>query len=379
MGRSPSKIRYNVYFDYMKETSNFVDKIIREEINKYKDLSNLETLLEKAFHNRLSSKERTIPKLRSLALRLAYEIVGGKEWEKIAPACAAVELLDTSHYVCDDIFDTVIEDETKRNNLIIISHILYSLGQKLLYSLQRDFLQEKILKVIKESNRLHINIHKGFYSENFILGKISMKHIWERTKNYTFWDSLMLIGGILGGGNKEQLNSLKMFGENIGIAYTLANDACDFGKNCEDIKKGKITFPVYFALKNAEENDLLLISKKLGKWDCPKEELREIILAVIRSGAINYTRELATYYANKAITYLDIFEDSKIKTLLIYTTRIVHHNKWYSKLENLSKSIVIQDKIKDKLRKELKGSPFETNIENEIEKWQKKYWSGLIQ
>ena len=44
--------------------------------------------------------------LRPAQVRLAYELVGGKNWEKTIPACASVESKDTGYYCLDDVLDS---------------------------------------------------------------------------------------------------------------------------------------------------------------------------------------------------------------------------------------------------------------------------------
>ncbi len=328
----------------MKETSSSVNQHIKKELSE----SSMKKMLLPPFHDRLDK-----PKLRSLALRLSYEIVGNAEWVKIAPICAAIELLDTSHYASDDILDGNIGDKNHINNLLIASHILYSISQKLILSLKGVLDNEKILSAVLESNKLHMAIQKGFYNENFIINNYSIESNIERLKNYTFWDSLMAIGAILGNATSEELNSLRMFGKYAGIAYTLANDTCDIAKTCEDLHSAKITLPLYFALKNSDTQDRDIIQKCMGKWDCSKTELDNAVLSIIESGAIDYMRELADKYAKKAIQYLSIFPDTQVKELLIYTTRIVHNNKLYNKIEKLSKNMNIRKEINEDLKNDL--------------------------
>ncbi len=79
------------YFEKMKETSKVVNPIMIEALAYLKE-ENKELydfiINIPAFKKRITKEE----KIRPFLLRLAYELVGGKNWKrKISPICASVE------------------------------------------------------------------------------------------------------------------------------------------------------------------------------------------------------------------------------------------------------------------------------------------------
>ena len=89
-------------------------------------------------------------------------------------------------------------------------------------------------------------------------------------------------GTILGGGTDEEICSINSYGDNIGLAFQIADDILDIegdsslmGKNTgSDEERGKITFPTVFGLDRSKKmlNDLVksaieAISRFNGKAD----------------------------------------------------------------------------------------------------------------
>ena len=87
------------YFEALKETARVVDPYVENFINNhFKLFPELRSLLLDRY--RLGKTQ-----LRPSQIRFSYEIVGGQDWEKIVPACAALTLKETCYYCLDDYFD----------------------------------------------------------------------------------------------------------------------------------------------------------------------------------------------------------------------------------------------------------------------------------
>lgn len=77
--------------------------MIVREIKKLEKIDRpLFELVSANIYGRVNTKR---PKLRPGLTRLGYEICGGKNWRKIIPICAAVEILNVSTYTINKIFD----------------------------------------------------------------------------------------------------------------------------------------------------------------------------------------------------------------------------------------------------------------------------------
>ncbi len=128
-----------------------------------------------------------------------------------------------------------------------------------------------------------------------------------KTAYYTFVAPLSL-GSILAGADEKYLESLKRFGENVGILFQLQDDMKDiFGefKNAKkdiggDIKEGKITLLYAKAMQNANPTQRLVLSKYYGKALGDKEALSEIQTVFIETGAHVYVQSMIEKFENEA-------------------------------------------------------------------------------
>lgn len=124
---------------------------------------------------------------------------------------------------------------------------------------------------------------------------------------------------IISGAPSRQIEALKDFGLNFGLAFQIIDDLLNFytddqvGKpSCQDLREGTITAPVIYAIEEFPE------IKKCIETEFEEEEtVLKVVELVKSSQGIVKTKQLAESYVNKAINSLDIFEDSEIKTHLI--------------------------------------------------------------
>jgi geranylgeranyl diphosphate synthase type II len=78
-------------------------------------------------------------------------------------------------------------------------------------------------------------------------------------------------GAILGGAKEDQLKALSSYGENIGLAFQVADDILnvegssqEMGKSVgSDAQQGKITYPAVFGLKRSKEIQRALVDRAL--------------------------------------------------------------------------------------------------------------------
>src|SRR3989344_6186157 len=129
-------MKADVYFRYMKETSNVVDNAIIKLIEPLKIIN--EDLYKSVLYHPKRRKSFATPKIKPNFVRLGYEICNGKNWKKIIPACVAVELVNLSWYIIDSMFDEKGGAWTKDkiNNEIISALILRQIAFNVLDDLK---------------------------------------------------------------------------------------------------------------------------------------------------------------------------------------------------------------------------------------------------
>ena len=122
--------------------------------------------------------------------------------------------------------------------------------------------------------------------------------------------------------------ALQAFGLNLGIAFQMIDDALDYdgdpatmGKNVgDDLMEGKVTLPLIHTLRegNATEQDIVreAITTKSNA------RIEQIVTAVKRCGALDYTRARARHYHDLALENLSQLPDSDARTALVRMTEL---------------------------------------------------------
>src|SRR4029079_14486584 len=105
--------------------------------------------------------------------------------------------------------------------------------------------------------------------------------------------------------NHGSAERLAEVGKSLGMAFQLVDDLLDLtstkdvlGKPvASDLKEGKMTLPVLFALSGAGPEDTTKVQKVLDERDFRSVDRAEILGLVERSDGLDRTRKLAQEYA----------------------------------------------------------------------------------
>ena len=133
------------------------------------------------------------------------------------------------------------------------------------------------------------------------------------------------MGAYLAGASEKLIKYLTLFGENLGIAFQLADDILDyvseeekFGKvRGTDLKEGKLTLPLIVALRHCGNEERRLIKDALIAENLEEPRLKEIVSIINHHGGIDYTLKLARSYAEKARDALHPFKPTIEKGALL--------------------------------------------------------------
>lgn len=309
-------LQKGLYFSFLGETALAVDPYVKEKI-----LSSFP--LQPAIRARLLERYRFgRPQLRPALVRMAYELVGGQDWEKIIPACASVEVRDTAYYCYDDVADLALSPK-----LFLLANSLVTISDQMMAETNNQKALSELFKLDEN------NISAGFIEFENVNDE---EHYFKKVVGFNFWENAFRIGAIFGLANEETADLLGEIGKNIGMAYIVANDTWDFGKSLEDFSSGKYTLPIIWAQKNTIEYDKVILESLFGKNinEQQKDKVREIM---VTSGAIVYGQKVAWDFCKKAINLLDSFPQSPNKQLIEFSMTMTQRNKYYSSLDKFKK------------------------------------------
>ncbi|MCR5814579.1 MAG: polyprenyl synthetase family protein [Desulfovibrio sp.] len=131
------------------------------------------------------------------------------------------------------------------------------------------------------------------------------------------------MGALLAAGSAQQVAAAAAFGENIGIAFQLVDDAIDFAEtsvtgkpSLGDLREGKLTYPLRCYQEQLEPRERELFDEKFRSGTFTGEECAAIGERVRSQGFDRSTRDFADSYLTRAENALMDLPEGKERTLL---------------------------------------------------------------
>lgn len=273
--------------------------------------------------NPLSEDERRKfggKRIRPLMLLAICRLLGGSIKHSL-PAASAVEFLHNFSLIHDDIEDG---DEVRRfrptvwkiwgiPQAINLGSSMQALVNLSALRLKAHFDSEIVNRVLEELTVAIIRMTEGQYLD------LAMQEIGETTvsdyldmvrrKTGALFERACRISAILAGKKEEIVERAGKFGMFFGLAFQIKDDYLGIwgepekiGKPAEDIHKGKMSFPIVFALnKSRRKNELADI---LAKREKREEDIEKALAILAEIGAKEYTREMCESYTDDAVFHL---------------------------------------------------------------------------
>lgn len=290
--------------------------------------SNVPLIKEIASYLILSGGKRLRPLLTSCSYHLIKK--ESDENKKHIGLAAAVEFIHAATLLHDDVID---ESKQRRGNLsanevwgnktsVLVGDFLFSRA----FQLMTKYGNLKILMIlsntsvtISEGEVLELSNDKDPTINEDVYFKVL------NGKTASLFSAACQVGGISAKGDDKEIESLKSFGTNFGMAFQLIDDAIDYtstndslGKNIgDDFKEGKITLPIILAYLRSNSLEKEFWKKTIVNLEQNKEDLAKAILIMKKYDCINDTIERARHFANVSIDSLGVFKDSKYKISLM--------------------------------------------------------------
>lgn len=288
-------------------------------------------MLDKVTHYIIKRKGK---QMRPLFIFLTAKMVG-KIGDKTYDAATLVELLHTATLVHDD----VVDDANERRGFFSVNALWknkiavlvgdYMLSKVLLLSIENNNtrLLEVVARAVKEMSEGELlQIEKARKLD--ITEEIYYDVIRQKTASLI---ATCCEAGAISADRDDLSEKMRMFGENIGIAFQLKDDIFDYGEPGNigkptglDIRERKMTLPLIYTLNHCTpevRKELIYIVKNQN--ENPKKVKRAIEL-VIEHGGIEYAHGQMMTYKEKAIELLKDIPNSDAKSAILglveYTT-----------------------------------------------------------
>jgi octaprenyl-diphosphate synthase len=278
-------------------------------------------------------------------IRPALLLLTAKMLGEVSPVtirlAAVVEFIHNATLVHDDIIDAA---DIRRGRPSANSHWGNSMtvlaGDWLYMQSFAMALAEKNFDVLSTLIDITQRMVEGELMQLTFLGKSQITEqqlldVVERKTAYLF-SGCTKLPAIAAGMNHGSAERLADVGKNLGMAFQLVDDLLDLTSSedvlgkpvANDLKEGKMTLPVLFAIHNAQPEEAVKVQTVLDEREFRSVDRTEILRLVERSDGLHRTRHLAENYADRAIRLLEEFPAS------VYRDAIIRIPEFILKREN---------------------------------------------
>jgi len=140
-------------------------------------------------------------------------------------------------------------------------------------------------------------------------------------------------GAYTASGKEEQVEQMRVFGENTGIAFQIKDDLFDYGTDDvgkptgNDIREKKLTLPLIYTLKTAPKETKRFLTYTIKNKNKDTSSIKSVIEEVQKAGGIQYAQEKMEQYKIKALEALDVFPASAEKDALAELVKFTTERK----------------------------------------------------
>ena len=143
-----------------------------------------------------------------------------------------------------------------------------------------------------------------------------------KQKTASLITSCCQVGASSGGGTKEDISKMGVFGTKVGMAFQIKDDLFDYenvviGKPTGiDIRERKMTLPLIYALDQSSSSEVSIIKKMIKNSEKKSANVKKIIDFVVAKGGIDYATQKMNIFLSEAITILKTYPDSTYRNSL---------------------------------------------------------------
>ena len=311
----------------LKLVNNFLTSNIKSEVPLIPLLS--EYLLQ-------SGGKRIRPALTILFSKL----FGYKYGTRHIHLSACIEFIHMASLLHDDVVDeSDLRRGKKTANKIWGNKASVLVGDYLFSKAFQIMVADKNIDILKNLSETSKTLAQGEVMQLSISNNIDVekskyfKVIQDKTAK--LFSSSAIVGGIIANTSKNNIKKLDDFGNYIGVAFQLLDDALDYElsekkigkKTGDDFKEGKVTLPVILALEKSNKSEKLFWERVIEELDQNKDDFKKAQDILIKYNTLNETKLIAEKYAKKAENLLKSFPNNIYNNALVELTDFVFNRE----------------------------------------------------
>ena len=266
-------------------------------------------------------------RLRPLIVLLAARALG-YEGDQHIRAAAIIEFIHTATLLHDDVVDS---SERRRGRdsantvfgnqaSVLVGDFLYSRS----FQMMVDIGDMRVMQILADATNTIaagevqqlMNVHDPDTTEDDY-----QQVIYRKTAR--LFEAGAQIAAVLARQGAEVEQAMVRYGQNLGTAFQLVDDALDYnasadelGKNLgDDLAEGKATLPLIYAMREGTEEQRALVRKAIVEGGI--EQLDDIQAVIRSTGALEYTARRAREAADAAIADLACIPENTYRQALV--------------------------------------------------------------
>lgn len=274
-------------------------------------------------------------RLRPMLVLLTSKLAGETN-DTAVQLAAVVEMIHTATLVHDDVIDVA---ETRRgkpsSNVIWGNHTCVLAGDWLYMQAFQAALRLRNFQVLDILIALTQLMVEGELLQLERIGKIDINEAdyteLVHRKTASLFAACARLGVLAAGGDESAETRLADYAWNLGMAFQLVDDVLDFtsreavlGKPVgNDLREGKVTLPLIYALTDATNEERRLVETVLKDGHYERVPLRKILDLIQQHDGIERARHRAQLFTEKARAIISTFPESPSQRALAAVTDIV--------------------------------------------------------
>ena len=278
-------------------------------------------------------------RIRPLIVLLSARACGASDLERIVKAAAMIEFIHTATLLHDDVVDNsdsrrgikTAHQSFGNESTILVGDFLYSRAFQIMVQINHMGIMEVMsdaTNTIAEGEVLQL-INSG----NPKINKEQYLEVIYR-KTGKLFEAAMVVGGLLSNQSQTVLNTLQLFGKELGMAYQIVDDVLDYSSSFEimgkdvgdDLAEGKVTLPMIYTLERAMPDMQEMIGRAILNKDSKNAD--KIIGSIQSTGSIASSVNDAKEKTEFALHSIQSLDNSKYKTALTNLAEIILHRSY---------------------------------------------------
>lgn len=260
--------------------------------------------------------------IRPILVLLSGRLFGGIS-DRVLNAGAAIELLHNASLIHDDVIDQSRERRgVSTINSVWDNHVAVLVGDYFVSGALSCAERTAEPRVLTSLARMGADLSMGEIDQ---IDNARNREITEQTymtiiarKTASLFTSCVEVGGVTSGADDEHLQLLMKYAELLGKCFQIKDDIFDYfhdpviGKPTgNDLREGKITLPLIYALGRKELPENAEMNELVHKTDLTDEDITRLVEFAKESGGIDYAYRAMERMRIEADALLDGFEPSE--------------------------------------------------------------------